>query len=154
MLSAYIWLIRIPAESTSPMQPMAEAFSRLNLSQAAGVKEKQLCSIPQKGGGGRPIVFLCIIYSFIFQSCHLPDLALCVQIKAAAARAFPLFVVIYRRAENNWSQGKCRIQDKQVEAAPSESGSQPSPHIMCLLYARIRCSRSALFLPAGRDLFI
>lgn len=47
-------------------------------------------------------VVLSMISSFIFQGL---DIALYVQIKAAAVRALVLFGVIYRRAENNYSQG-------------------------------------------------
>lgn len=48
-------------------------------------------------------VVLSIISSFIFQGCL--DVALYLQIKAAAVRALLLFRVIYRRAGNNYSQG-------------------------------------------------
>lgn len=47
-------------------------------------------------------VFLSMISSFIFQGL---DVALCVQMKAEAVRALVLFGFIYRRAENNYSQG-------------------------------------------------
>lgn len=47
-------------------------------------------------------VVFSMISSFLFQGL---DIALYVQIKAAAVRALVLFGVIYRRAENNYSQG-------------------------------------------------
>lgn len=57
-------------------------------------------------------VFLGMISSFIFQGL---DVALYVQIKAAAVRALVLFGIIYRRAENNYSQGTWGLQNKQVK---------------------------------------
>lgn len=77
-----------------------------------------------------------MISSFIFQSCRLTDVALYVQIKAAPARALLLFGVIYRRAENNYSEGTRGLQNKQVETELSEFGSQ---FAMCyILYTQIR----------------
>lgn len=85
--------------------------------------------------------FLSMISSFIFQGL---DVALYVQIKAAAVRALVLLGIIYRRAENNYSQGTWELQNKQVKSKLSESGSQfaacyilytqmrsPGPHSLC-----------------------
>lgn len=62
-----------------------------------------------------------MISSFIFQGL---DVVLYVQIKAAAVTALVLFGIIYRKAENNYSQGIWKLQNKQVKTKLSEFGSQ------------------------------